>query len=110
MTDRTEYIAGLRELANWLEINPTGPFPSDNRLLVPLVTNDAVAAFATEYGASVTTNKDDNTSAELRFGSLTYYAYGYADFTDHLAKQNEKQARAWAEKQGLELCKAGESA
>lgn len=110
MTDRNEYIAGLREFADWLEKNPAVETPYGERFLLALTTNPAVEAFATKHGLTVDTDDDGNTSADLHFGPIRYHAYGYADFTAYTAEWDEKRARRWVEKQGLELREAGESA
>jgi hypothetical protein len=110
MSDRTEYIAGLRAFADWLESNPDVREPQEQRLLLSLSTNPAVEAFAAEHGLDVTIDDDGNASCELTFGSITYHAYGYRDFAEHCAATDEKRARAWAEKNGVALVKAGEGA
>lgn len=110
MTDRTEYIAGLRAFADWLENNPEVREPQAERLLLALSTNPAVEEFAAEHGLEVTIDAEGNASCDLLFGSITYHAYGYEDFAEYYAKSQERQARTWAEKNGVALVKAGESA
>ncbi|MFE7395676.1 hypothetical protein [Streptomyces sp. NPDC057557] len=109
MSDRDEYIAGLRQFADWLENNPAVADPGRQQLLLPLMTNAAVDAFATEHGLTVSTDAVGNMSVEIQFGPITYRAYGYIDFAQHVADREEQQARRWAEKKGLELRKAGEA-
>lgn len=106
MTNRTDYIAGLRQLATWLEENPTVRISSDERFLVPLHTNTAVEEFAAQFNLPVKTDKEGNKSTQVQFGPITYYAYGYVDFAQHLAAQHEKNARKWAAEKGLELREA----
>ncbi|MEV5854723.1 hypothetical protein [Streptomyces anulatus] len=106
MNDRTEYIAGLRQLATWLEENPGAQISSDERFLVPLHTNSEVEEFAAQHSLTVVTDGEGNKSTQMQFGPITYYAYGYVDFAQHLAAQHEKGAREWAAKQGLELREA----
>ncbi|WP_145503208.1 hypothetical protein [Streptomyces sp. CFMR 7] len=110
MNDRTEYIAGIRAFADWLENNPTVPSPGDQRLLLALSTNSAVEEFAAQHNLAVVTDDEGNMSAELTFGSIAYHAYGYVDFGQHVAAMNERRARKWAEEQGLEIRKAGVTA
>ncbi|MGW3594951.1 hypothetical protein [Streptomyces sp. NPDC005167] len=107
MNDRDQYIAGLREFADWLEQHPTVAAPNAQRLLLPLSTNPKVEAFAAEHGLTVDTDDEGNMSVELQFGPISYHVYGYANFAEHCAKDNERRARQWAEAQGLELRKAG---
>ncbi|WP_405506471.1 hypothetical protein OG323_06490 [Streptomyces cyaneofuscatus] len=106
MNDRTEYIAGLRAFADWLENNPTVQGPGGQRLLLALSTNSAVEEFAAQHNLTVVTDDEGNMSAELTFGPITYHAYGYVDFGQHVAAMNERRARRWAEEQGLEIRKA----
>ncbi|MFD3955851.1 MULTISPECIES: hypothetical protein [Streptomyces] len=103
MTDRTQYIAGLRQLATWLEENPSVRVSSDERFLVPLHTNSAVEEFAAKHSLPVVTDDEGNKSTQMQFGPITYYAYGYVDFAQHMAEDSERRARKWAEEQGLEI-------
>lgn len=98
---RDEYIAGLRELADWLEQHPGVEVPYVKDISVPLASNPRVAEFAAAAGVDVQTDKAGNTSARIEFGSLTYYAYGYADWNQHLADHYEGLARNWADKHGM---------
>lgn len=100
---RVEAIEGLRALADFLEANPTIPTFTGQHLNVPLSTNSAVEVFAAEHGLSVEYDEEGNASTDLRFGSMTYHVYGYVDFAEHLARKAERDARAWAERKGLEL-------
>ncbi|MFD6113661.1 hypothetical protein ACFWG0_26610 [Streptomyces yangpuensis] len=97
-----EDAAGLRELANWLDANPDVPF-QESRLLLALSTNPAVVEFAERHGWPVAYDDEGNASADRVFGPVTFHAYGYADFAAHLAVHDERQARDWAAKQGLEI-------
>lgn|GEM_PF-2314060 len=102
MTDRTEYIAGLRQLAGWLEEHPDVPFPRySTDIAVPLRDNPAVAEFAAVAGVEVETDEKGNTSADIKFGPVTYHAYGYADWDKHRAEHSENQARTWADSNGM---------
>ncbi|MFI6854551.1 hypothetical protein [Streptomyces sp. NPDC050416] len=94
---RSEYITGLRELADWLEQHPDVAVPSDERMLLPLLTNTAVEEFAATHGLTIETDSDGNMAVDLRFGCITYHVYGYVDFAEHRKKGEEKQARAWAD-------------
>jgi hypothetical protein len=101
-TGRAGYIAGLHRLANWLEQNPDVGFPRfPQDIAVPLHTNAAVEEFACAAGVDVVTDGSGNTSASLVFGALTYRAYGYADWDQHLVQHNEGQASRWADKNGM---------
>lgn len=103
MTDRNEYIAGLRKFADWLEANPQVKYPYMERMLLPLMVNDAVTAFAAEHGLDVQTDDEGNMSCQLTFGPVIYYAYGYADFKQHCENNRERAARKWAADNGIEL-------
>lgn len=98
---RTEFIAGLRQLADWLEQNPDVKIPGGERMLLPLTTNDAVEEFAATHGLTVAMDADGNASVDLGFGSIVYHVYGYANFADHLKRGEEKQARGWADKNDM---------
>lgn len=100
---RQQAIDGLRALADFLESTPSVPTMGAQRMLLSLTTNPAVEAFAAEHGLSVRYDDEGNASADLKFGPLTYHAYGYVDFAEHLARRAEQQARSWAERKGLEL-------
>ena len=99
--DRDAYIAGLRELADWLEQHPSVAVPYIKEISVPLRSNERVAEFAAAAGAVVETDEEGNAEARAQFGALTYYAYGYADWDRHLADHYENQARTWADKNGM---------
>lgn len=103
MTDRNEYIRGLRELADWLEQNPEVAVPYVKAIAVPLSTNARVADFALAAGVEIVTDDDGNTEARVCFGSLTYYGYGYADFSATVAKSSEENARTWADKNNMTI-------
>jgi hypothetical protein len=101
---RDEYITGLHQLADWLTLNPTAPYPEYNdRVLLSLTTNTALQSFADEFDLPVATDADGNTSAELHFGTLTYHAYGYADFSAHQETQAAESAEAWAQRSGHQI-------
>lgn len=106
MTDRNEYIAGLRQFADWLEQNPEIPAADPQRLLLPLHTNPAVEAFAAEHDLKVTVDDEGNASCSLQFGLLTYHVYGYVDFKQHCADLDAKRARRWAEANGMTISSA----
>jgi hypothetical protein len=93
---RTEYIAGLRELANWLKQNPGIDVPSSADILLPLTKNDVVEAQAAAASLDVRYDSGGNASATIEFGPIIYRAYGYADWDQHYAQQKEKRARDWA--------------
>ncbi|WP_354402557.1 hypothetical protein [Streptomyces sp. PvR018] len=86
------------------------PDPGGQRFLLPLSTNPAVEEFAAEHNLTVATDDEGNMSAEVTFGPITFHAYGYVDFAQTVAVSEERNARRWAEKKGLELRKAGVTA
>jgi hypothetical protein len=100
---KQESIAGLRAFADFLESNPSLPVLTDQRLLVPLHTNQAVQEFAAEHGLTVEYDEEGNAHTQLEFGPVMYYAYGYVDFREHCERDAEKRAREWAGRNGLEL-------
>lgn len=99
--NRDEYIASLRELADFLEQHPGVDVPYVKEISVPLRENARVEQFAAAASADITTDEAGNTEARIKFGVLTYYGYGYADWDNHLAEHNEDQARTWADKHGM---------
>lgn len=99
--DRSEYIAGLRQLADWLEQCPGVAVPYVKDISVPLNSNPGVAEFAAAAGVDIETDDVGNTQATIQFGPLKYYGYGYADWDNHLAEHYENQARAWADKNDM---------
>ena len=106
MTNRDEYISGLRQLADWLEQHPDVEEPQSQRLLLSLLTNPAVEEFAAEHGLTVGYDGEGNASCDLTFGPIVYHAYGYVDFAEHCKAANERNARSWAEKNGLDIVPA----
>jgi hypothetical protein len=98
---RDAYIAGLRQFADFLEQHPAVEAPDGQRMLLPLLTNEAVEEFATTHELTVVADQDGNKSAELVFGPVVYRAYGYVDFSLHLKQGQEKQARSWADRNGM---------
>jgi hypothetical protein len=100
---RSEFIAGMHAFADWLEANPEVEPPTNERMLLPLHTNSAVQAFAAEHGLNVDHDDEGNASANLMFGPVVYHAYGYVDFAAHLDASDERHARSWAEKNGLQI-------
>ncbi|MFJ3984335.1 hypothetical protein [Streptomyces fungicidicus] len=109
-SDRDAYINSLRELADWLEQHPDVEAPMSNRFLLPLTTNQAVEEFAATHGLTVEVDSNGNTEAILHFGSIDYVAYGYADFSEFCKQNNEKQARTWADQNGMVIEPRGEEA
>lgn len=99
--NRDAYIAGLRELADWLEQHPGVAVPYTKEISVPLHSNPKVAEFAAAAGVGVATDEAGNTEARVKFSGLTYYGYGYADWDQHLAEHYESQARDWADKHDM---------
>jgi len=98
---RDKYIAGLRAFANWLEASPEMQEPINQQLLVPLMTNAATESFAKTHGLDVAYDAEGNASCSLKFGPITYHAYGYVDFAEHVERANERDARRWADRKGL---------
>ena len=103
--DHDEAITGLRQLADWLTLNPTAPIPAGIRLLVPLGTPAAVAEHAERFDLDVQTDAHGVTSAEIAFGDIVYHAYGYADFAAHIEAMNAAQAQEWADQHDLRIVK-----
>lgn len=105
---RAQYLAGLRELATWLEQNPAQELPVSRTFNVPLTTNSAVKDWATNNGMSdaVQYDKEGNASVSLRFGPISLHMYGYVDFAEHCERSHERDAREYAEKHGLVLVEA----
>ncbi|PJN00853.1 hypothetical protein CG740_23405 [Streptomyces sp. CB01201] len=106
MDDRTRYIDGLRELAAWLEENPDVEAPVGLRVLLPLTTNGAVEEFAAKLGQTVDYDDEGNASTTREFGPLQHHAYGYVDFAASCDALDERSARRWAARQGLEIREA----
>jgi hypothetical protein len=100
---RAEAIEGLRDLAAFLEANPSVPTFGAQQVLLPLSSNQEVENFAAEHQLTVKYDEEGNASADLKFGPITYHTYGYVDFQEHLKRRAEKSARSWAERNGLEL-------
>ncbi|MGW1498953.1 hypothetical protein ACWCQW_10335 [Streptomyces mirabilis] len=102
-SERDEYIAGLRQFADWLEQHPDVEAPTVDRMLLPLNTNSAVEEFAAAHELAVTVDSSGNAEAVLHFGPVKYVAYGYADFKAFCEKRAEEQARRWAETNSMDL-------
>lgn len=100
-SDRDAYIASLRQFADWLEQHPDVTPPRSARFLLPLTTNEAVEEFAATHGLTVEVDSHGNTEAVLHFGAIDYVAYGYADFSEFCKQSSEKQARTWADQNGM---------
>ncbi|MFI1520627.1 hypothetical protein [Kitasatospora cineracea] len=103
MSKRDQIITGIRQFADWLEANPEIDAPIDPHFLVPLSTNSAVTEFAAEHGLTTTADAEGNLSATLVFAGVRYQAYGYVDFEAHRQAREEKNARTWADKHGLQI-------
>ncbi|WP_133258170.1 hypothetical protein [Streptomyces sp. V2] len=103
ISKRAELIAGLRGLADALESDVSLPLPVGQTLHVPLSTNAAVEEFAAERGLTVEYDGEGNASVDIAFGPMTYDAYGYVDFGEHQKRRAERNARDWAERNGLEI-------
>ncbi|MFE5368103.1 hypothetical protein [Streptomyces mirabilis] len=99
--NRTEYIAGLRQLADWLEQHPDADVPYVADIAVPLFSNEAVEAFAAGNGLEVRIDSDGNASATVPFGRLVYRVYGYANWDAWKIHHDEKTARNWADKNDM---------
>lgn len=110
MSARDEFITGLREFADWLEQNPDVQEPGDQRLLLSLLTNPAVDEFAVEHGLTVVHDEEGNASCDVTFGPIVYHAYGYVDFAEHCKAAHERNARSWAQKNGLNIVPAAVTA
>lgn len=104
MTDtRAQFIAGLRAFADWLDANPDVEAPRDQRFLLALSINPAVAEFAAQHGLETTADDEGNLSATVTFGPVHYKAYGYTDFAAHCDANAERNARDWADRNGLQI-------
>lgn len=105
---RAQYLAGLRDLATWLEQNPAQELPVSRTFNVPLTTNSAVKDWAADNGMSdaVQYDKEGNASVSLRFGPIALHMYGYVDFAEHCERSRGRDAREYAEKHGLVLVEA----
>lgn len=100
---RAAYVASLRALADFLEATPSVPPGGAQRLLLSLSTNSAVEAFATQQNLTVAYDAEGNASADMVFGPIAYHAYGYRDFKEHCERADERLARQWAARKGLEI-------
>lgn len=100
---RDAYIAGLRELADWLEQHPDADVPTAADIIVPVFSNEAVEAFAASNDVEVRVDSDGNASATVTFGPLIYRVYGYADWDAWKVQHDEKTARTWAERNDMVL-------
>lgn len=98
---RTEYIASLRELADWLEQHPGAPTPTVADIQLPLMTNAAVEEYGKANGLEVRFDDKGNAHSRIKFGSVEYHAYGYADWDQHIAEHQESRARAWADENDM---------
>ncbi|MET9222427.1 hypothetical protein ABZX65_27185 [Streptomyces sp. NPDC003300] len=109
MSAREEYIAALREFADFLEANEDVREPHGQRFLLSLSTNAAVEEFAAAHGLEVSYDADGNSEAPMLFGPITFLAYGYADFDAHCELTAERNARTWAERKGMTIVPAPEA-
>ncbi|GAA1977270.1 hypothetical protein [Kitasatospora viridis] len=103
MSDRAQYTAALRQVADWLDANPHCNLPVVQGLHVPLHTNAAVREFAQQLGLETDADAEGNLSINVPFGPINYHAYGYVNFDDHCAATEERNARRWADKNGLQI-------
>ncbi|MFE0137665.1 hypothetical protein ACFWY6_39830 [Streptomyces sp. NPDC059037] len=102
--ERQARIDGLRALADWLESTQTAPVAyGPDRFVVPLHTNEAVEEFAADHELTVEYDDEGNARSTIEFGSVVYQVYGYVNFAEHCERGAERQARTWAERQGLEI-------
>jgi hypothetical protein len=107
--NRADYINGLRNLADWLEQNPSVPVPEyADRILVPLMTNADVEQVAEAASLTVECDKDGNAAATFDLGPIEYRLYGYADWDTWRVKHAENTARDWAAKNGMTIQPAGD--
>ncbi|MCC9307720.1 hypothetical protein LN042_11530 [Kitasatospora sp. RB6PN24] len=104
MTDtRAQFTTALRQFADWLDANPQYDVPTGQKFLLCLLTNAPVREFAERHGLDVSADAEGNLSTRLNFGPLVYEVYGYVDFTAHLAAAHERNARRWADENGLDI-------
>jgi hypothetical protein len=80
-TERQAFIAGLRELAEFLETSPDVPAPeygTDVLVFPPFVSDEEkrreVDLIASRIGSETVTSRGGHYSASLRFGPVEYRA------------------------------------
>ncbi|MEY9876596.1 hypothetical protein ABH931_006106 [Streptacidiphilus sp. MAP12-33] len=103
MTEREQFIQGLRQLVDWLTLNPDIPAPTSRQFLVPLHSNAPVRQLAEHLGTDLATDEHGNCSTEVTFGPVTYLAYGYVDFTAHMERRSAENAENYAQRHNLTL-------
>lgn len=102
-TAREAFVTGLRQMADWLAVNPQVPTFERQTFLLPLHTNDAVVELAASLSLEVDYDHRGNASVKLHFGPVQFQAYGYVDFDATRAAIEERDARAWADKNGMQI-------
>ncbi|MFD9124928.1 hypothetical protein [Kitasatospora sp. NPDC059571] len=103
MSARARLTNAIRDFADWLDANPQVDAPHAPRFLLPLHTNQAVIDFANEHGLETTADAEGNLSAAVTFGPVVYEAYGYVDFDTHRDACDERTARSWADRTGMQI-------
>ena len=72
----TEYIAGLREIADWWEQHPEVEPPVDQRVLVYVQTKEDLADVARALGRAEKYGDDNWFGVKRKFGPIYLDAYG----------------------------------
>lgn len=103
MTNREQFIQGLRQFADWLAANPNMPTPHPQDFLAPLPTNRTVLDIAEHLNTEVSTDAEGNCRTRLSFGPVGYRAFSYADFQAHLDRSEAITAQLYAERHNLTL-------
>lgn len=101
--ERAAFTRDLRRFAAGLDAWHDLPLPYTDTFNVPLSTNEAVETFAGARGLKVAYDTEGNSSAEMSFGTITYHVYGYTDFAAHRKATAERDARRWADQNGMEI-------
>lgn len=106
---REQFVAGLRDLADWLEETPQVPVPGNPQsVLLYLRTDEEVVRLAEAIGH--TADRADHVAAfDVVFGPITYHVYGYEDFAAHLDRNQEATARDWAARHGMAIAPAADA-
>lgn len=102
MTEREQFIQGLRQLVDWLTVNPDAPLPN-SLVCIPLHNNEPVRQLAEHLGTDLVTDAEGNCSTEITFGPIQYHAYGYADWTGHIDRRAAENAENYARRHNLTL-------
>jgi hypothetical protein len=104
MADRAAFVAGLRELAAFIEAHADVPVPAYPSLLCGVGAGDPVRQFGAAHGFDVDENDEYRTvDCSPRFGPLEYQVYGYDDEAHAHELVHRLQAEGYATKHNLAL-------